>query len=257
MQSRMKNEYFIIGYGKFGSEIVKTLTDNGLDVVVIDNNQQLVDKAAETVSFAICADGTDIDELQQTGIAKAQTIIVAISDVQVSILTCANLIQLAAKGNIIARAMNITHKRVLKTMGIEHVTVPEVEVAHRVALQAMYRFNESIHNITDGFSWTRITVSNIDVIDKPIKDLDIRSSLGATILFVRHNGKPIFPIDPETKLDLGDIVAVMCPNYNLGKVFDYFTDPMFKGQSRQAEEKPIVKVKNKIKNTQPHRKMKK
>lgn len=235
MQNRTKNEYFIIGYGKFGSEIAKTLNANGLNTIVLDIDQQLVEKAAETCSYAMKIDATDITQLQQTGIAKAKTVIVAISDVQESILTCANLVQLAVKGKIIARAMNMTHKRVLKTMGIEHVTVPESEVAYQVALQAMYRFNQSVYQITEGFSWIHLIVSNNNVVDVPIKDLNLRAELGGTILFINHNGKNIFPVSPDAMLELGDNIAVMCPDYNLGKVVDFFTDPMFQGSRREND----------------------
>lgn len=242
MQTKTKNEYFIIGYGKFGSEIGKVLNANGLNVVALEQNQQLVEKAAETCSYAIKVDATDIDQLQQTGIAKAKTVIVAISDVQSSILTCANLIQLAVKGKIIARAMNMTHKRVLKTMGIEHVTVPETEVAYRVALQAMYHFNQNVYSITEGFSWIQLIVSNNNVVDREIKDLDLRAKLGGTILFINHNGKSIFPVSPDAMLELGDSIAVMCPDYNLGKVVDYFTDPMFQGTHKENDTLPIFNI---------------
>ena len=107
---------------------------------------------SKNYDYGICTDTTDIDSLRDTGVTKATCIIVAISDIQDSIMTCANLIELGFSGNIIARAQNMVHKRILKTMGVQHITVPEIEVANRVALQAMYRFDESVHSLTEGFS---------------------------------------------------------------------------------------------------------
>ena len=148
----VKNEYFIIGCGKFGAQLASTLSSNGLQVIAIDKSQEVIDRNSKNYDYGICTDTTDIDSLRDTGVTKATCIIVAISDIQDSIMTCANLIELGFSGNIIARAQNMVHKRILKTMGVQHITVPEIEVANRVALQAMYRFDESVHSLTEGFS---------------------------------------------------------------------------------------------------------
>ena len=64
----------------------------------------------------------------------------------------ANLVELGAQGVIIAIATNKLHARVLKIMGIEHVVLPIHESASRVALQALYNFNESVYSLTNGLS---------------------------------------------------------------------------------------------------------
>lgn len=245
---KSKNEHFVLGYGKFGSEIIKTLHDNGYTVVAIDANQQLIDKNSANADYAICLDTTDLNQLKETGIANAASIVVAISDVQVSILTCANLIELGAKGNIIARAINMVHKRVLMTMGIQHVTVPEIEVGKRVALQAMYGFDESVHSLTSGFSWTKLVVSHNELNGKMVQSLEIRKKYGATILFIKRDGQNIFPVNPDTKILLGDTIAIMCPDNNLSDVIDYFVDPLFKSMSRGKIEDEIVRSPKKNKN---------
>ena len=148
----LKNEYFVIGCGKFGTQLATTLSGNGLYVVTIDKSQEKVDCISKYSDYGMCVDTSNIDALRDTGVVNATCVIVAISDIQESIMTCANLIELGVGGNIIARAQNKIHKRILETMGIHHVTIPEIEVADRVALQAMYRFSESVHSLTEGFS---------------------------------------------------------------------------------------------------------
>lgn len=239
-----KNEHFVLGYGKFGGEIIKTLHDNGYTVIALDIDRKLIDKNSANADYAICLDTTDLNQLKESGVSKAASVVVAISDVQASILTCANLIELGAKGNIIARAINMTHKRVLMTMGIQHVTVPEIEVGKRVALQAMYGFNESVHSLTSGFSWTKLVVSHNELNGKIIQSLSIRKEYGATILFITRDGQNIFPITPNTKLFLGDTIAIMCPDKNLAAIIDYFVDPLFKSMSGgKIEDEKIIRPK--------------
>ena len=147
MNKKVKNEYYVIGFGKFGQQVAKTLYDNGLNVVIIENDKKRAEKAAELSEYTMVIDATDLVALKETGIANAKTVVVAVSDIQNGILVCANLIQLGAKGSIIARAQNQIPKMVLKTMGIENVTIPEIEVAHHVALQAMYSFNQAVYSL--------------------------------------------------------------------------------------------------------------
>ncbi|WEK83068.1 MAG: TrkA family potassium uptake protein [Mycoplasma sp.] len=248
-----KSDYFIIGYGKFGRRVAKTLIEKGNNVVIIDANKEIVDKVDANISYAMCVDATDIDALKETGVINAKCVIVAMSSVQESILTCANLVELGAKGNIIARAQNGMHKRVLKTIGIEHISVPEEEVAHRVALQAMYHFGESIHSLTEGFVWLRLIVSNHKCIAKPVQELNIRENVGASILFIKKNGEVVFPILADTQLALGDVVYILTSEKMLSKTIDFFTDPMFRAVNSSEETKenkplaPRVKFKKHLK----------
>lgn len=237
-----KNDYFILGYGKFGRRVTQTLIEKNNNVIVLDNNKEVIDKAPDTVSCAMCIDTTDINALKETGILNATCIIVAISDVQDSILTCANLVELGVKGNIIARAQNTMHKRVLKTIGIEHVAVPEEEVAHRVGLQAMYHFDESVHSLTADYVWVSLVVSNRNCTNQPLKDLNIRGKINASILFIKHNGENIFPVKSNTTLSLGDLVVIMASEKTLGLAIDFFTDSMFRSVNKEQEHEntPLV-----------------
>ena len=242
MASKVKNEYYVIGFGKFGEQVAKTLYDNGLNVVIIENDKKRAAKAAEISEFTMEIDATDIVSLKETGIANAKTIVVAVSDIQNCILICANLIQLGAKGSIIARAQNTIHKMVLKTMGIENVTIPEIEVAHHIALQAMYSFNQAVYSLAREFSWTTLVISNGAIVNQELKDLSLPSKYGINILFITRGGKNIYPIRPNEKLQLGDLCTIMCADNRLGKALEYFTDPLFRNASGDGSTEEVIHV---------------
>ena len=240
MSSKVKNEYFVIGYGKFGEQVAQTLYDNGLNVIIIERDKHRTDKASEISEYAMCLDATDLVSIKETGIGNAKTVVVAVSDIQDSILICANLIQLGVKGSIIARAQNNIHKMVLKTMGIENVTIPEIEVAHHVALQAMYNFNQAVYSLANEFSWTTLVVSNGSIVNQEIRTLNLPKKMGINILFITRGGKNIFPISPLEKLQLGDSCTIMCEDKKLGKALDFFTDPLFRNAKEEMLQDKIV-----------------
>jgi trk system potassium uptake protein TrkA len=146
-----KNDYCIIGLGRFGSEVATQLNKMGKNVMVIDKNPNLVQKASKIHELAIVCDASDINSLAETGITGINTVIVAVSNIESSIMICANLRELGLK-DIIAKAINNVHKRVLKTMGISRVVIPEIEIADRIAFQALFNVGVDIVNIGSGFS---------------------------------------------------------------------------------------------------------
>ncbi|GHU31814.1 hypothetical protein FACS1894166_03960 [Bacilli bacterium] len=146
-----KNSYCVIGLGRFGTEVALQLHKMGKDVMVIDVNADAVKKASKIYEIAVECDSTDINSLSETSITSVSTVIVAISDIEVSIMVCANLRELGLK-DIIAKATNNVHKRVLKTMGIARVVIPEIEIADRIAFQALFNVGVDITSVGNGFS---------------------------------------------------------------------------------------------------------
>jgi len=204
-----KNDYCVIGLGRFGSEVAHVLKENGKNVMVIDRNEDLIQKAAKTYEIAINCDASDINSLAETGVINVRTTIVAISSIEESLMVCANLRELGVK-DIIAKASNKIHKRVLKTMGIAHVVIPEIEIADKIAMQALYNIGADIVSFGSGFSWIKLTVSNKDIVGKKLADLDIRKKYEATVILVQHQGEMIFPPTSETTFNIGDVVTIMC-----------------------------------------------
>jgi trk system potassium uptake protein TrkA len=146
-----KNSYCVIGLGRFGQEVALQLHKMGKDVMVIDVDGEAVKKASKIYEIAVECDSTDINSLAETSITSVSTVIVAISNIEVSIMVCANLRELGLK-DIIAKATNNVHKRVLKTMGIARVVIPEIEIADRIAFQALFNVGVDITSVGNGFS---------------------------------------------------------------------------------------------------------
>ena len=107
-------------------------------------------------------------------------------------------------------------------MGVERVSLPIQESAELVALRALYNFTESVYSLDHSLSWTKVTVANEECILYPIKSLNVRDTYHANILYILHNDKLIFPVDPDMHLTIGDVVAFMCPDKDLNKAMNYF-----------------------------------
>jgi trk system potassium uptake protein TrkA len=146
-----KGGYCVIGLGRFGYEVATQLNKMGKNVMVMDTNRDIIQKASKIFDVALVCDASDLNSLKETGIEGVNTVIVGISEIESNIMVCANLKELQIK-EIIAKAKNSIHKRVLRTMGVSRIVIPEIEIGDRVAFQALFNIDVDIVNIGNGFS---------------------------------------------------------------------------------------------------------
>jgi len=123
----------VIGLGIFGFNIVKDLYENGLEVVAIDKNKEIVQKIRDFSTKAILADGMDKEVLESIGIQEDDVVIVSFGeDLAAATLITLHLKEMKVK-TIIVKAPNEDHKRVLEKVGATEVVIPERAMADKVA----------------------------------------------------------------------------------------------------------------------------
>lgn len=218
-----KVEYCVIGYGRFGGQVADQLNELGKRVMVIEGDSNLCDKISRLHEIVIKADATDINALADCGVKNVKNIIVGTSEIENSIMICANLRQLGCE-NIIARAKNLTHERVLKTMGITNVITPETEIANKLAIQLVYNLGADITAINKEICWVKSIVTNPSILHKNIFNLGLKEKLDSIVISIQRKDEIIFPIKQNSQFKIGDIVSVVCPNTNLKKVISFLTE---------------------------------
>jgi trk system potassium uptake protein TrkA len=123
----------VIGLGIFGFNIAKDLYENGLEVIVIDKNKDMIQKIKDFSTKAILADGTDKDMMESIGIQQDDVVIISFGeDLAASTLITLHLKEMKVK-HIIVKAPNEDHKHVLEKVGATEVIIPEKEMADKVA----------------------------------------------------------------------------------------------------------------------------
>jgi len=123
----------VIGLGIFGFNIVKDLYENGLEVIAIDKNKEIIQKIRDFSTKAILADGTDKEVLESIGIQEDDVVIISFGeDLAAATLITLHLREMKVK-TIIVKAPNEDHKRVLEKVGATDVVIPEREMADKVA----------------------------------------------------------------------------------------------------------------------------
>jgi monovalent cation:H+ antiporter-2, CPA2 family len=119
----------LVGYGRVGRSIAEALHLHGITMVVAEQNREQVEKLRDHGIHAVVGDVADPAVLIQAHVARASTLVIAISD----LVRTRQMIEIARMLNpsieILVRTHSDEEMALLKNEGIEHVFFGEHELA--------------------------------------------------------------------------------------------------------------------------------
>ena len=195
----------IIGAGRFGLSLAEALAETGIEVLLIDRNNALVQNAIKKVTWAVQCDATSANALESAGIPECDTVVVAIgSNVEASMLVTANCKELGIK-TVISKATSEIHGKILDKLGADHVVYPDRESAHRLARNITEHNAYDLLELSEGLSLAEIDVPEACV-GKTLAEADLRKKSGVTVLCIRrpdlkNKRKPLQIIIPNPNND--------------------------------------------------------
>ena len=131
------NRVAIIGAGQFGMALAESLSEAGVEVLLVERNGNFVQAAINVVSSAVQGDATNARALEDAGLKECDVAVVAIGgNVEASLLATANCKELGVP-TVISKASSELHGRILKKIGADQVIFPDRESAYRLARSVM------------------------------------------------------------------------------------------------------------------------
>lgn len=213
----MKKQFAVIGLGRFGGAICNELTRQGMEVLVIDKDEDRVNEFSQIATHAVIADTTDEAALKSLGIRNFDNVIVAIGDnIQASILTTLILEELGVK-HITVKAQNDYHGKVLRKIGADEVVHPErdmgVRIAHSITSTNVLDYLElsDQHSIVE-----MVAGSKMD--GKSLIDLDVRAKFGLNIVGIKRSGEINVSPSADEVIQKGDILIVIGADEDINRM---------------------------------------
>lgn len=186
----------VVGLGRFGGAVARTLRNMGHEVLGIDSDAALVQEYANDLTKVVEADSTDAVTLKQLGVADFEAAVVAIgTDIEASVLTVLALADLGLD-NIWAKATNEKHARILERIGATHVVFPEQSMGERVA----HLLNERLLDFIafgDEFAIARL-VAPEPIVGLPLVTSECRKKYDVTVVGVKRVGQDFIHAVPDT-----------------------------------------------------------
>ena len=205
LRKRMRG-FCVIGLGRFGKTVALSLTNEGHEVLAIDNNEKNVHAIEKFVAGTAIADSTAPNVLHSLGIQNFDCVVICIGqDLQASVVTTLLCKKLGVK-LIVARASTDEQKEILEKIGADVVVFPEDYTAHKVAKMLSNPSMNDVINLTEKFKIVEMATPD-DWTDKTIMELDIRRKYHISVIVIKRQDFIIYP-EPETELKKGDVLIV-------------------------------------------------
>jgi trk/ktr system potassium uptake protein len=207
--SPRNNGVVVIGLGRFGGAVAKSLTRLGHEVLGIDDNAELVQQWADHLTHVVRADSTHSDTLRLLGVHEFRRVVVGIgTDIQASVLTVLALSELEIK-DIWAKATGDRHGCILERTGAHHVVYPEAAMGERVAHLVTGKMID-FFEFEDGFAFVKTRAPEIAA-GRTLAESAFRKKYGVTIVGVKRPKADFVFAQPETIVEAGDLLIVSGP----------------------------------------------
>ena len=189
----------IVGCGKVGTELAKTLVNDGHDVTVIDNDEKALEQAAEAIDILpICGNGADINTLKEADL-KSKDIFIAVSPSdELNLLSCV-IAGSISTAKTIARVRNPLYSKetefLKNKLGLSKIINPE----HAAALEIYKLLQYPALTRMDSFANGKVVIFTVHITSEhPLlgKSLqEVRGITGSNILVcaVERKGEVIIP----------------------------------------------------------------
>lgn len=211
---KMENEHLIVlGYGDVGKQIVQVLQDSDVRFVVVDMNEHVL----ESANFEyLVGNGADEDVLKEAGVENASTIIITLnSDTDVIFATLITR-GLNPDSTILARANSVKSIDKIYKAGADYVASLSIVAGQMLAKMTATCMNSVCEDIDEDimlYEGIEIEKHHVnkesDLIGKSVAELDIRHTVGCTIIGIERDSEVITDIVPSIMIKSGDVVAVV------------------------------------------------
>lgn len=203
-----KQNFAVIGLGRFGGSVCTTLIDAGQEVLAIDKDEARVNDYKEIATQAVVADAQEEDVLKSLGIRNFDHVIVAIGeDIQASILVTL-MVKEQGVQFVTAKAQNQYHAKVLEKLGANQVVHPERDMGARIAKKLTSKNILDYLNLDANFKIAEILITNPKLVDKSLASLDFREKFNLNIIALAHNHENLYLPKAEDVLKLHDSLLV-------------------------------------------------
>lgn len=221
-ESRALGSFAVIGIGRFGTALCLELSKGGADVLAIDNDPTAVDRI-NRIDPSITArrvESTDEDALRAAGVLDVTTVVVAMSEpIEVSIT--ATLIAKDSTGSqvkqVIARATNDLHMKMLQRVGADRVIFPSKMQGQRLGLELVRPNLLDRLRLDDRNSIEEIRVPE-PFIGQSLRDLNLRKNFNVSVLAAGPDNQLTVNPPASHVLQKGELLVVMGATEDLAEL---------------------------------------
>jgi voltage-gated potassium channel len=225
MIENLHDHFIVCGFGRVGRNACSEFQRAHAPFLVIDRNEQRVQKAAAAGMLAIVADATQDDSLRQAGVLRARGLIAALPSDAENLFIILSAKTLNPTLTIVTRVSEEEAGEKLRRAGADTVLTPYTMAGRQLADALLRPHVVEFLDFTRSNIGSKITMEQVCVASKgePTRQSlgklsELRKS-GVIVLAIRtKGGETIFNPPAEVEISAGDFLIVMGERSSLQKL---------------------------------------
>ena len=204
----MSKSIAVFGIGRFGRSLALTLSESGADVMVVDGDENVIEKIADKVTYAIKADLKSAEAIQALGLEDMDAVVVAMgSDLKASIMSVMVSKEMGVPF-VMAKAADDRMGAILTKVGADKIIYPEEETGERTARVLASDTFAELFDIDDNLSIIAMHPKK-EWIGKNLIELNLRGKFNVNVIAIKDANKMHSSIDPKKPLTEDDMLYVI------------------------------------------------
>lgn len=214
----MKTKSFaILGLGKFGTSIAEEMAKAGVNVLVVDQDEERVHGLADIVTHAVKADVCDSEAMNELGLSNMDGVVIAIAESVEASVMATIIAKEAGVPLVVAKARDAVHARILRKVGADRVIIPEKESGIRMARSLMNGNFIDFIELSERISMIEIPV-RAEWVGKCLLELRLREKFGINVIAMNIGGEMEVAVDPQIPLKENSSMWVTIEKKDIGKL---------------------------------------
>lgn len=213
----VKLSYAVFGLGRYGKAVAKELVENGVEVLAIDMDINLVNEASKDIPYCKCADITDPEVIKNLGISNMDVVIIAMATNLEASVMATMLCKEAGVKTVIAKCSSEMNYKILSKVGADRVVFPESESGIRLAKNLISSGFVDIIDLAKDVSMIELEVKE-EWIGKNLMELNLRRKYSINVVAVIEGEKVDINFPPEQPLEQTMKLIVIANRNKLNKI---------------------------------------
>ncbi len=213
---KLSRHIIICGYGRTGFYIARDLQKAKKRFLVIENDPERTKVLEQEGLLYLQADASDEDVLEKAGIDRAEALVASLATDADNLYLTLSARSMNHSLQIIARVEDPDSSRKFMKAGVTKVVSPFSAGANRIVQLLTRPSAVDLVELVAGRENIALEVCEIvvdgesEMAHKTLAEARVRQTLGGMVFAVkRFEGKTVFDPEPETRLEPGDVLAVL------------------------------------------------
>jgi voltage-gated potassium channel len=216
---KLSGHYILCGYGRVGREIADEFAAEGVDFMVIDQEEPNIEECLQNGYLALLGDASEDELLEQAGVRRAEGLVTALDSDAANMFVVVSAREVNPNLYIVSRVEADTSARKLQVAGADRTLSPYAVGGRRLARMTIHPFIvDYLDMISSGgeesvqFRLEEFEVDdNSPLVNRTVGQLRAAElETGARLLAIYHKDKRFNTNpSPEDKILPGDVLIVL------------------------------------------------